>query len=329
MLIAASFTDVNFALAFWTAVTFALLIVVLGKFAWRPILETLETRERTIADAIESARRARAEAEKAAADMRASLDKARAEASELIRRNQAEVAAAKTELIAAAKKESEALLAQARAPRVAAAIAAPFLGLAAIVPTTLAAMPADPGQTAGAIGGHYLRALFTGLASTQDWDFTAFNATTSGDRIRAFLRESNARAVTFAHRQNRAVICVVDRLFSAVVVRPPSWIAVSALAWVVVKAWISVELSAPICAVASAATCEAESFSCLCVAAWLSSPGPASAATSARQSRQLARWVSTRVTAVLASVPETNSLAALSSRCSTVVQRSKRGEPTS
>lgn len=115
MLIAASFTDVNFALAFWTTVTFALLIVVLGKFAWRPILETLATREKTIADAIESAKRERAEAEKAAADMRASLDKARAEASELIRKNQAEVAAAKTELMAAARKESEALLAQARA----------------------------------------------------------------------------------------------------------------------------------------------------------------------------------------------------------------------
>ena len=65
-----------------------------------------------------------------------------------------------------------ALLAQARAPRIATAIAAPFLGLAAIVPTTLAAMPAVPGQTVGAIAGHYLRALFTGLASTQDWDFT-------------------------------------------------------------------------------------------------------------------------------------------------------------
>jgi F-type H+-transporting ATPase subunit b len=115
MLIAASFTDVNFALAFWTAVTFALLIVVLGKFAWRPILETIEAREKTIGDAIESAKRERAEAEKAAVEMRASLDKARAEASEIIRRNQAEVAAAKTELMAAARKESESLLAQARA----------------------------------------------------------------------------------------------------------------------------------------------------------------------------------------------------------------------
>ncbi len=65
-----------------------------------------------------------------------------------------------------------ALLAQARAPRIAAAVAAPFLGLAAIVPTTLAAMPAVPGQTAGVIAGHYLSALVSGLASTQDWDFT-------------------------------------------------------------------------------------------------------------------------------------------------------------
>src|SRR5580704_1222429 len=65
-----------------------------------------------------------------------------------------------------------ALLAQARAPRIATAIAAPFLGLAAIVPTTLAAMPAAPGQTLGTIAGHYLRALFTGLASSTDWDFT-------------------------------------------------------------------------------------------------------------------------------------------------------------
>ncbi|MGA7987466.1 MAG: transglutaminase-like domain-containing protein [Candidatus Dormiibacterota bacterium] len=65
-----------------------------------------------------------------------------------------------------------ALLAQARAPRVAAAVAAPFLGLAAIVPTTLAAMPPVAGQTAGSIASHYARALFTGLSSTTDWDFT-------------------------------------------------------------------------------------------------------------------------------------------------------------
>src|SRR5438045_8560378 len=115
MLLAAGLTDVNFALSFWTFITFALLIVVLGKFAWGPILQMIETREKTIAEAIESAKRERAEAEKAAAEMRASLDKAHAEAAELVRRNQQEVAAAKAELIAQARKESEDLLKQARA----------------------------------------------------------------------------------------------------------------------------------------------------------------------------------------------------------------------
>ena len=44
MVVAASLTDVNFALAFWTALTFLILLVVLGKFAWGPILQMLETR---------------------------------------------------------------------------------------------------------------------------------------------------------------------------------------------------------------------------------------------------------------------------------------------
>jgi len=114
MLLAAGLTDVNFALSFWTAVTFAILIVVLGKFAWGPILQMIETREKTIAEALESAKRERAAAEAAAAEMKASLEKARAESAELIRKNQQEVAKAKVELLAAAKKESEDLLAQAR-----------------------------------------------------------------------------------------------------------------------------------------------------------------------------------------------------------------------
>src|SRR2546423_15641565 len=59
MVVAAGLTDVNFALSFWTALTFLILIVVLGKFAWGPILQMLETRERTIAEAIESAEKER------------------------------------------------------------------------------------------------------------------------------------------------------------------------------------------------------------------------------------------------------------------------------
>ena len=114
MLLSAGLTDVNFALSFWTALTFAILIVVLGKFAWGPILQMIETREKTIADAIESAKKERAAAEAAAAEMKAALERARAESAEIIRKNQQEVAKAKAELLAAAKKESEDLLAAAR-----------------------------------------------------------------------------------------------------------------------------------------------------------------------------------------------------------------------
>jgi F-type H+-transporting ATPase subunit b len=114
MVVAAALTDVNFALSFWTALTFLILIVVLGKFAWGPILQMLETREKTIADAIESAKRERLAAEAASAEMKAALEKARAESAEMIRRNQQEVAAAKQELMALAKKESDELLLAAR-----------------------------------------------------------------------------------------------------------------------------------------------------------------------------------------------------------------------
>lgn len=114
MLLAAGLTDVNFALSFWTAVTFVILLFVLGKFAWRPILQMIEAREKTIADALESARKERAAAEAAAAEMKASLERAREESAQLIRRNQQEVAAAKSELMAAARKESDDLLQAAR-----------------------------------------------------------------------------------------------------------------------------------------------------------------------------------------------------------------------
>src|SRR5689334_23550688 len=114
MVLAASFTDVNFALSFWTFVTFALLIVVLSKFAWGPILQMIEAREKTISEAIESAKRERAAAEAASVEMKAALERAREESAQLVRKNQQEVAAAKAELMAAARKESEELLASAR-----------------------------------------------------------------------------------------------------------------------------------------------------------------------------------------------------------------------
>ena len=54
----------SFGDAFWTVLAFMLLLLVLGKFAWKPILGGLKARELHIQQQIESAENARNRAEK-------------------------------------------------------------------------------------------------------------------------------------------------------------------------------------------------------------------------------------------------------------------------
>lgn len=54
--------DINPGLSIWTTVVFVILVLVLGKFAWKPLLKTLQDREDKIRDSLEQAERARAEA---------------------------------------------------------------------------------------------------------------------------------------------------------------------------------------------------------------------------------------------------------------------------
>jgi F-type H+-transporting ATPase subunit b len=89
---------------FWTLVTFLVLLFLLGRYAWKPLLALLDERERTVRDGLDAAQ------------------KARAEADELLRRNQEFQAAARREtaaLLEQGRRESETLraeiLAQARA----------------------------------------------------------------------------------------------------------------------------------------------------------------------------------------------------------------------
>ncbi len=48
-------------LVFWTTISFLLLVFVLGKYAWKPILSAVKDREQSINDALESADKAREE----------------------------------------------------------------------------------------------------------------------------------------------------------------------------------------------------------------------------------------------------------------------------
>jgi len=111
---AGGLTQINPGLTLWAAITFLVLLVVLSRFAWGPIVKMLDEREKTIREAIESAKKERAEAERLLVEQKASLAAASREAAELAKRNQQEVETLRQELTAKARKEADDLVAGAR-----------------------------------------------------------------------------------------------------------------------------------------------------------------------------------------------------------------------
>ena len=69
----------EFGLIFWTSITFLVLLFILKKFAWKPILGAVSEREKGIKDALASAVEARKEMENLQADNERILKEARAE----------------------------------------------------------------------------------------------------------------------------------------------------------------------------------------------------------------------------------------------------------
>jgi len=112
--LAAGIMDLNPGLTLWTAITFLLLILVLSKYAFGPIVRMLDERERTIRDAIDQAKKEREEAERLLAQQKESLVKAQREAAELAKRSQQEMEAFRQQLTAQARKEADDLVVAAR-----------------------------------------------------------------------------------------------------------------------------------------------------------------------------------------------------------------------
>jgi F-type H+-transporting ATPase subunit b len=67
-----------------TLIIFGLVITVLGKLAWRPLLTVLNERERSIRESLETARRERQAAEEVLARYQTQLEKAREEAGAIV-----------------------------------------------------------------------------------------------------------------------------------------------------------------------------------------------------------------------------------------------------
>jgi F-type H+-transporting ATPase subunit b len=100
--------------AIWTLVIFFLLLVVLGKFAWKPLLSALQNREKFIRDSLETARRDRESAEARLHEYEQRLAKAQGEATALIEEARREAEAAKRRFEEEARKSGERMVEKAK-----------------------------------------------------------------------------------------------------------------------------------------------------------------------------------------------------------------------
>ena len=102
--ILASLIEPAIGLIFWTTITFILLLVLLGKFAWKPILTAIKTREKGIEDALASAESALKDMRELKSNNEKILVEARAERDNLLK----EARDTKDAIIAEAKAKSQA-----------------------------------------------------------------------------------------------------------------------------------------------------------------------------------------------------------------------------
>ncbi len=107
--------DINTGLSFWTLVVFGILVFLLGKFAWGPILGAVQARESGIQSAIDEANAANEEATRLLAEHKAQLADARRQANELIAEGKAAGESVRKEIEEKARAEAQNMVDRARA----------------------------------------------------------------------------------------------------------------------------------------------------------------------------------------------------------------------
>jgi F-type H+-transporting ATPase subunit b len=79
-----SFVSLEPGMMIWVWVTFAVFFFLLSKFAWKPILNAIESREKHVRETIENANRANEESQHLLEEHKALMDKAEAETQKMI-----------------------------------------------------------------------------------------------------------------------------------------------------------------------------------------------------------------------------------------------------
>jgi len=90
-------------LIFWMTITFSIVLFILSKFAWKPILNAIKEREESINNALNSAEDARKQMDALKADNEKLLNQARAERDQMLK----EATEMKENIIAQAKRSAD------------------------------------------------------------------------------------------------------------------------------------------------------------------------------------------------------------------------------
>ena len=90
----------------WTIVTFLVLLALLAKFAWKPLLQALESREETIRKSLDGAQQARQELERLNQESAQMIAKARLEADAIVARSRTDAERLKEDMRQEARAES-------------------------------------------------------------------------------------------------------------------------------------------------------------------------------------------------------------------------------
>ena len=94
----------------WTIATFLILVALLARFAWRPLLQALDARQQSIRQALDDARQARQELERLHAESAKLLAQARAEAADIVSRSRSDADRFREDMKEKARAEAAGLL---------------------------------------------------------------------------------------------------------------------------------------------------------------------------------------------------------------------------
>jgi F-type H+-transporting ATPase subunit b len=94
----------------WTILTFLVLLTLLAKFAWRPLLQALESRQETIRKSLDDAERARRELEAVQRESEQIVRQARLDAESIISASRADAERLRGEMRQKAREDAEGIL---------------------------------------------------------------------------------------------------------------------------------------------------------------------------------------------------------------------------